>query len=299
MLKHSYLTPLPNDDSKEAQGLISSNRWNADHSFDGGADGQVLVRNTGAAGGAAWVDASSIATPTTPAGSNGQVQYNNAGAFGGAAGIFYESGNTGFGTTGPLGAKVDIQSTGANILILREPSGGIVGRISTDTVISQATMGRYAVSGSHGTLDAVGVSLDRTQNVWWSDSTVDYGNPDANISRVSAGKLGIGTGTQAGVNGILALAGVQATAVTKTFSYGLTATDSFVFMDTSGGTLTATLPTAIGNSGRVFTVVKTSNLNTLNFATIGSQNINGALPGSVIALGSTSFVSDNTGWWII
>lgn len=88
----------------------------------------------------------------------------------------------------------------------------------------------------------------------------------------------------------------------KTGSYTLLPSDNFVNWDTSGGTGTATIPTAVGNTGVVFQIgLKTAgNLLTLN--TTSSQTIGGLASGVIkigVANDNITIISDGTNWQII
>ena len=89
----------------------------------------------------------------------------------------------------------------------------------------------------------------------------------------------------------------------KSANYTLTSSDSTVGFDTSGGNVTATLPTAVGCSGRRFTIDKTtSDVNTVTIATTSSQTVGGRAS-SVIKLfylnDSLTVESDGANWQIV
>lgn len=99
---------------------------------------------------------------------------------------------------------------------------------------------------------------------------------------------------------VRALAGIGRSYRTITTSQTLTAADlnGTVFVDTTAGSVTVTLPTAAGIGGNGFTVVKTVAANTLNFATTGGQTINAAAPGNVTSIVGVQFTSDNANYFI-
>lgn len=114
---------------------------------------------------------------------------------------------------------------------------------------------------------------------------------DATNSRVSVGG--------ATPTSVLDVRGPIATAyVAKTGNYTLTATDSTVLFDTTAGSLTATLPTAVGCTGRMYRIKKLAGAgNTLNLATTSGQTIDGAAPGTVTD--KILVQSDGANWTIV
>ncbi len=89
------------------------------------------------------------------------------------------------------------------------------------------------------------------------------------------------------------------TTASKTASYTLVAADDVVFFDTTSGALTATLPTAVGRAGHVFTVKKTG-VNPLIIAAAGAETIDGVNTETISMLyGYRSMISDGTRWHVI
>lgn len=87
----------------------------------------------------------------------------------------------------------------------------------------------------------------------------------------------------------------------KTANYTLTGTDAWIKADASGGSFTLTLPTAVGISGRKYTITRTDNTpaNTVTVATTSSQTISGAATMVIqYAFSSLDVVSDNSNWII-
>ena len=87
--------------------------------------------------------------------------------------------------------------------------------------------------------------------------------------------------------------------VSGNFTIGSTST--VVLADATGASLTVTLPTAVGISGRVLTVKRTnSGANTVTVATTSSQTIDGALT-QVLTSQYTSldFISDGSNWSLL
>jgi hypothetical protein len=77
----------------------------------------------------------------------------------------------------------------------------------------------------------------------------------------------------------------------------LDTTDNLIFVDTSAGDITVTLPSAAAYGGNNYKVFKINAANTLNVNTLGG-NINGSSTGSFTSVGCTDFYSDGSNWWI-
>lgn len=87
--------------------------------------------------------------------------------------------------------------------------------------------------------------------------------------------------------------------VTKTGNYTLTSTDDVVLGDTTSGTITITLPTAVGVT-KLFSIKKITSANTLNIATTSSQTIDGSTTIAITAQNeSITMASNNSNWSVI
>src|SRR5664279_605948 len=85
------------------------------------------------------------------------------------------------------------------------------------------------------------------------------------------------------------------TLLAKTTSYTLTAKDFYVVFNAT--TLTATLPTAVGNAGLVLRVKNLFNGN-LTVATTSSQTVDGTTPSVLAQYATNAYVSDGANWYI-
>ena len=97
-------------------------------------------------------------------------------------------------------------------------------------------------------------------------------------------------------------AAVAALAVTtKTANYTAATTDDVILCDTSSGGFTITLPTAVGNSGKLFYIKKISTTNNVTIDTTSSQTIDGNLTMVITGSGFTDvpMVSDGSNWFIL
>lgn len=111
----------------------------------------------------------------------------------------------------------------------------------------------------------------------------------------SGGSSGVGTSSPTST---FHVSGSFATAViTKTTNYTATISDSTILIN--GTTLTQTLPTAVGITGRIYRFALIAN-STATIATTSSQNINGATTYALSAqYKSVAVQSDGTQWWAI
>ena len=88
----------------------------------------------------------------------------------------------------------------------------------------------------------------------------------------------------------------------KSASYILATDDQIVICTTSGGVMTITLPTAVGATGKAYTIKKIGTATDFNSVTIdgdGSETIDGLASIKIFGAGeSVIVVSDGTGWII-
>jgi hypothetical protein len=87
---------------------------------------------------------------------------------------------------------------------------------------------------------------------------------------------------------------------TKLINHTADDTDYVLLMDTTGGNLTLTLPTAVGIAGRVYVIMNIgSGGNTLTIDPDGTETINRNLTQDILDLDSVRVISDGSNWWII
>ncbi len=117
----------------------------------------------------------------------------------------------------------------------------------------------------------------------------------------SSGNLGIGLGIT-GANSKLQISGAIATAVgAKTGAYTLAIGDSTITADGTSAAFQLTLPTAVGISGRVYTLKRTNGgANNITVGTTSAQTIDGAATKTLGAQYSAITVqSDGANWLIL
>lgn len=103
--------------------------------------------------------------------------------------------------------------------------------------------------------------------------------------------------------GTLSTSGFISVLVTKTTTYAITATDSNIMVNTTGGAVTVTLPTAVGVSGQRYTIKDwkgTANSNKITIATTSSQTIDAQTSFIISSIyGEVTLVSDGANWSVV
>lgn len=152
------------------------------------------------------------------------------------------------------------------------PSGG-----TTQAVQFSTTLIRLGTTyqGSTWRLTTAGVTIDTTSQTW------------------SVTPLSINSNTTTGLFGT----------TTKTANYTIAATDSTIFVDTSGGAFNLTLPSPSTVTGKPFRIVGTSgtmNTNPITLVRFGSEQIEGLAASKLLQTnwGFFTLISDGTNWFV-
>ena len=88
--------------------------------------------------------------------------------------------------------------------------------------------------------------------------------------------------------------------VTKTTNYSALQTDSVILANASGGSITITLPSAIGANKPITIKRINPGANVININTVSGQTFDGSTTGSInVENQSLTFVSNNANWFII
>ena len=132
-----------------------------------------------------------------------------------------------------------------------------------------------------------------------SAGVVAFDSAGAVQSRTITAGSGITVSNGSGVSGDPTISITNAVA-TKTADYTLTASDDLVKGDASGGAITLTLPTAVGNSGKEFFIKKIDSTgNSVTVAGDGSETIDGSATQVITAQWTTlTIISDGANWLI-
>lgn len=197
-------------------------------------------------------------------------------------------------------------STTQNFVDLSTNQNPIAGlKIFSSQVQGNQTGGNkisFADNDNH-TWEGDGTGYWRFRNAWTSNNqgfvwfaAPASGSVAERLRLTGGGDLLVGTSTD---NSVLTIAGPIATALaSKSSNYTITATDSVIL---ASGTTTITLPTAVGITGRQYTIKKTDASGTnVTIATTSSQNIDSATTYILsVQYQSIAVVSDGTQWWIV
>ncbi len=194
-------------------------------------------------------------------------------------------------------AKIANGAVGSLAKVVNAPgSAGTNRLLATDTTTGTTikdfycnTVGHYLKwTGSSGFGCAAIASADI------SDAT-SSNNANTIVKRDPSGNFSAGTIT-AKLNG-----SVQSAIAVKTSNYSVADSDSVLLGNAASNTITFTLPSAVGMTGRQFTIKKTdSSTNTVTVATSSSQKIDG---GTTVALSSQwqflTVISDGSNWMVV
>ncbi len=171
----------------------------------------------------------------------------------------------------------------------------ILGRIREEDMITDQIIGGGSQSSGGGGTVVVGSPLTTKGDLY------GYDVADARIPVGADGKYLMADSTQAtGLNWNTVSATVVLSVITKTANYTISAADDVILGDATAGSITITLPTAVGIV-KSFTVKKVdSSANTVTINTTGGQTIDGSAS-IVISVQNTSktVVSDNANWQLI
>lgn len=174
-------------------------------------------------------------------------------------------------------------------LDLYHSSAGALGATGTSRDVSLSIFGGVGLKAGSDFVFSLGSNLS-------GGGSDGAGNQDTKLSRASSGTWLMDTnliakGTITATNGFIE----QVT--TKTSNYTAALSDSVILANAA--TLTITLPTAVGNTGKTFTIKEIAN-STGTVATTSSQNIDASTTYSLSAQYKyVKVISDGTQWWIV
>jgi hypothetical protein len=193
------------------------------------------------------------------------------------------------GVTLPFNVTAMISVAGNNLTFNRAGTDTIAG--ATSKVMSIVNTGAHFIAESTSNPDQYAV-IDL--------GTV--GDLGITAAKIAANAVETAKILDANVTKAKLATGAKDLAVTsKTANYTLVAADELVSCDSSGGAFTLTLPTAVGLTGRVFTLKKTdSSFNAVTIDGNGTETIDGALTKKLSTQNEMiRIVSNGSNWLII
>jgi len=281
------------------------------NSFFFGNSGNLTM--TGANNSAVGVNALNL---NTTGGSNAAVgvnalRYNTTGSNNAAVGVSALNLNTTGANNAAVGVSaLNLNTTGANNAAVGVSALNLNTTGANNAAVG-ANAGRSITTGSTNSFLGADAGYNASQLVTATNSMalgyqafttasnqVVLGNSSV-TETLLRGNTGIG---QTAPTSRLHVAGPIATAYAhKIAAYPITATDSIITSDATAGAHAVTLPTAIGCTGRQYTIKRTdASANNTTVATTASQTIDGATTYVLTAQYKfVTVVSDNANWHII
>lgn len=232
---------------------------------------------------------------------NGSVTYSsgNVLTLDGVSGTTITVGgsNTIAATAGAVSIDADVTLAGGRTLTTNSTVTINVGGV----VIGNAV--NIALATSTGT--KIGTGATQKLAFWNATPIVQpTSTTDLRTVLINTGLLATGGASPLNLNGGTLTAGLILGPIAfsaKTTTYTLTATDGAVTADATSAAFTVTLPTAVGDAGRVFHIKRiNSGTNAVTVGTTSSQTIDGVTTFALnVQWQSVTVVSDGTNWLVI
>jgi len=169
----------------------------------------------------------------------------------------------------------------------------------------QLTSTEKATVAAGGTAPASGLVLELGFDLQSPLDTSTIGNVTSNTGTSYAtgiaAPIGDGSSSLFSLGSIRANGPIATALATKSAAYTLTATDSVILADATSAVFTCTLPTAVGITGRQYTIKRiNAGSNNVTVGCAGAETIDGATTYSLTSqYQSITVVSNNVGWLII
>lgn len=259
-----------------------------------GADGQSAANSTGGAftitGGRGGISGGALSSNGSPfawtigAGGSNAV----ATGTGGNGGIWTMTGGAGGAASG---TTVALGGNGSPISIITGTGGNATGASGT----------RTGGNGGSLTFQTGAAGTGASANGAVGTMAFNIGGANTKMFIDTTGFVGIGTVTP---NSTLQVNGSFGCAlVTKTANYTATSSDCNILVDSTGGVVTITLPTAVGIAGRIYNIKDwkgQSLINNITIATTSAQTIDGAATVAILtAYREVSVTSDGANWSVM
>jgi hypothetical protein len=237
----------------------------------------------GTSGGIPYYSAASTLASSSALTANGVVLGGGAGAAPSAtgAGAAYQALRVPAGGGAPAFGALELSQSAAVTGALGVANGG------TGTTAAPSNGQLHVGNGTDFTLATLGSGANGGVTVTNGSGSITLDTPQ-DIRTTAAPSFA----------GLTLTGGLRTPLSTKTANYTLTASDSIVLADATSGALTMTLPTAVGASGRTYTIKKVdSSSNAVTVATTSSQTIEAASTYSLASRWkSITVASDGANW---
>lgn len=274
-----------------------------------------------------------VGTTTITSGTSGRVAFNNAGVYGESANLFWDNSNAnlGIGTTPSSSHRLDIykNTNGITSFRVKNDNAGASAQVQTQLENNSGNLAYYGISssgfsgyaplnggkaffGGNGVIVSMftqsnfpiefytnGVYRGEISNGgdWQLGSATPHAGSqtlqvtgDASVT----GNTTLGSGAVA--NSTVAIGGSLAKQINgKTAAYTATAADGTI--NCTSGTFTVTLPTAVGITGRIYTI-KNSGAGVITVDADGTETIDGATTVTLSTQYNSISIQSNGANWI-
>jgi hypothetical protein len=215
------------------------------------------------------------------------------------------AGNVGIGTTSPdtlLDVSGDISGYADYAVIqdTTDPGAGAT-TLRVKNTVSDLGMRAYGSSAPGYLASSVGMFANNNmihvvgagKKVYFASDN-NYVNPEFTVDNEKIGIMNTAPTSTLHVEGTVALS-----ITTKTADY-IIANDNTILLDGTSNTVTATLPTAVGITGRIYTIKCIDDTSVVDIATSGTEEIDGSSSNVALTLNdAVRLQSDGANWWII
>ncbi|MFQ5874303.1 MAG: hypothetical protein ACE5JL_10945 [Dehalococcoidia bacterium] len=192
---------------------------------------------------------------------------------------------------------ISVSSSDPAVTITQQGSGPVLrGKDASGTLVELLNSGLLSwLTGA--ALEAGKYQIGRN-----AGNNLQYNVPFGSTHNISVNNVSIITAESGQVTfGDTVLKDFRVPQATKTANYTATATDKIIGVDTTGGAVTITLPTAETTAGRTYVVKDqggSAGTNNITVATEGAQTIDGSATDAISAnYGSQGYYSDGTNWF--
>lgn len=219
-----------------------------------------------------------------------------------AAAGWTDGGTTVYTTTATDQVAIGSSTATASRLLTLEGSASLFGTRAWSNATTDNVLDTYSRNGAGPDDTSARFAINGAGDLTWTDgagsSTVRIRRSGTNTVTYDNGASGSAVWQFLGTL-ITQRVQVQVTSTTTT-PYNVAATDYIIAVDSSGGAKSVVLQSASVQAYRVVIIKKTASANTITVtATAGNVEGGASYTLSAGALGSVTFFSDGTNWWVI